>query len=125
MSFQHEPQAAEPRDTNRYRTPARRGFPVAYTIGIIAALAGFVISLSNTSTASVNGTVTSCTHQDLAPLAAAVVIVIALIAGIITWVRQKPDQRANLVVMIVTPVALAAVAVIHVLRGLGVVGGPC
>ena len=107
------------------RRPAKKSFPGGYIVALVAAAVGFVLKLSSSTSETVNGEVVACSYFDVSPFLAAAVIVIAGIAGLVTWLRQPKGDRFMPALMIVVPIILALVTVVHVLRGLGIVGGPC
>lgn len=84
----------------------------------IIAILGFVIRVTSTSQSSINGVVT-CWHNDFAALGLGILAVI--LGGLGALRAQGHARNAN---MIVGGIA-AAVGVVHVLRGFGMVGGPC
>lgn len=90
---------------------------------IIAAL-GFVISITSTSRVTADGEVGQCTFIDAGALAAAAVTTVLALVGFF----QRPAGRDNPLPMpwrLGTLIVLLLVAGLHVLRGLGLVFGPC
>ncbi len=86
----------------------------------ICALLGFVISLSSSSSSTVNGTTVSCSHFDLAAVFFGGMAIVLGGAGL----RTDTFGVANTVPRIVSGVSIA-VGVLHLLRGFGVIFGPC
>lgn len=90
---------------------------------LIAAL-GFVISITSTSRVTTDGEVGQCTFIDAGALAAAAVTTVLALIGFF----QRPAGRDKPLPMpwrLGTLIVLLLVAGLHVLRGLGVVFGPC
>lgn len=119
-----------PEQPNRPAPPAegawarlrqRLGLSNALLVALFAAVGGFVLSLSFTSSSTHNGVLTSCTYVDAGPLLLAPV---AAVAGLVAVARcRRPGRRALLEVGV--GLLCVAVAALHVFRGLGVLGGPC
>ena len=103
--------------------PRRLPSPLKWGLGV--GLLGFFIAFHNTVNSSING-VATCKSLDLAAFAWAVVCVVSAGAGINAYraVRQQ-ERDATRVMVIVTVVTLAALAVVHVLRGLAILNSPC
>lgn len=99
--------------------------PLGLWIGLIAALVGYVLSVTYQSTASTNGVITQCTYYDFGAMAAAAVCVAGVGAGLISWMRRSPETRISGAVMAGLAVVVGLFGVIHVLRGLGMIGGVC
>lgn len=115
---------ATPPDTPLRTTPRLKDVPNAFWAGLAIGLLGFAVKFSWTSTRSQDGVLTSCSYFDLAGF------LIAVGLGICAWVTWSPTVqypavkptaalRAGLVAI------LLALAVIHVLRGLGLILSPC
>ena len=95
--------------------------------GLGAAVVGFFLELSYTSSRTVNGVVVECDYHDVGPL---LVGPVAAVFGLVTAARsgrtgaQKGREAA-------IGLLCVAVGVLHVLRGLGIVdldlsgGNPC
>ncbi|MQA02931.1 MAG: hypothetical protein GEV07_09480 [Streptosporangiales bacterium] len=96
-------------------------FSKALLTAVIGAVGGFVLSLSYSATSTTNGVLTSCTYVDAGPLLLAPV---AAVAGLVAVVRcRRPGRELHLEVG--AGLLCVAIAGLHVLRGLGIVGGPC
>lgn len=95
--------------------------PVATVVGLIA----FVVSIEASSVATVNGAVTACSYTDFAALGAAVLCGIAAVVGAIQRVSNPWTHRAAWWLVGAFVAVDLLLAGIHVLRGLGVVGGIC
>jgi len=95
-----------------------RELPGAAKTALICAVLGFVITIDSTTVKSSRGDV-NCSYTNISALgfgaAAGIAGVVALVLG------AKRRHRATLVVGAVC----VAVAVLHVLRGVGSVGGAC
>lgn len=103
-----------------------RRLPASFLWGLGIGIVGFIISFRTTSTSSVNGEVTACSSMDLAALAWATLCVVCALAGIGRYRLQRPvDRAATRLMMLAVTAVLGLLAVIHVLRGLGMIGGPC
>jgi len=88
---------------------------------VIFAVLGFVIALSSTSTSSING-VTTCSHMNYGALLFGALAMMAGAAGLI-GLRDLPAETRSLNIAVL--VAADLVGVLHVLRGIGIIGGPC
>lgn len=99
--------------------------PRAAKVGAVFGLIPFVISLTSTQTSSGSG-VATCSHMDFAALIGGA---IALIAGVAALLPRRdamgPVQSAPMGVRLGSGLVIAALGVFQVLRGLGMVGGPC
>jgi hypothetical protein len=88
---------------------------------LIFAVLGFVISFTTLSTSSING-VRTCSYMDYGALLFGALAMLAGSSGLMRLRDLAPDARSlNLVVC----VAADVVGVAHILRGIGMVGGPC
>lgn len=88
---------------------------------VITAILGFIISFTSTSTSNVGGQV-SCSHMDFGALLFGAIALIAGGSGLMNAKSLPDDTRTlNLGLCAVG----AAVGILHILRGLGMVGGPC
>ena len=95
--------------------------PAAIKTGGIAALLGFFVSCSSTSTRSGPGGF-ECDYTDGAALLFGVVAIVGGLIGIAQCVRRKEDDR---ILLFVASLVIVGVGVVHILRGIGSVGGPC
>lgn len=92
---------------------------------LVVSVLGFVVSLSSSSTVTTNGVVTSCSTFDLAPLLAAGVSLVLAIAAYGERRRKHVDARLPMPWMHGITALVTALAVVHVLRALGVIGSAC
>lgn len=108
------PHAAAPAGTGRK-------FPLStpLMVGMVAAVAGFLVELSFYSKQTVNGTVQECTSVNIAPL---VLGPVAVVAGIIAMVRCR---RAGKTPMLELGLGLAAVVAGVAAIALRAFGGEC
>jgi hypothetical protein len=87
---------------------------------IIFAILGFVLSFTSTNTSSINGVV-SCSYMNYGALLFGALAILAGAGGLMT-ARSLGDTRSlNLAV---SGIGLA-LGVLHIGRGLGMVGGAC
>lgn len=101
----------------RQRVP----FSNALLAAVFGAVGGFVLSLSYSASSTENGVMTSCTYIDAGPLLLAP---LAAIAGLVAVVRcRKPGRKTAVEVGV--GLLCVAIAALHVLRGLGILAGPC
>lgn len=111
----------------RHRPDAKAwfGLPIPLVLGVGVGLLGFVITVSATTTRSVNDVVTVCRHTDFSAwLWAAATAVLGLV-GLVHGMRQNPNWTAPRWALWAMVAAGAVMAVLHVLRGLGLIGDPC
>lgn len=88
---------------------------------LIFAILGFVVSFTSLSSSTING-VRTCSYMDYGALLFGALAMLAGSAGLMRVRDLAPDARTlNLVIC----VAADVVGVIHILRGIGMVGGPC
>lgn len=88
---------------------------------LIFAVLGFVISFTSLSTTSING-VSTCSYMDYGALLFGALAMLAGSAGVMGVRGLAPDVRnLNLAIC----VAADVVGVVHILRGIGMIGGPC
>lgn len=98
--------------------------PKAFWVGLVLFALAFVVNLSTTSRSS-SSAGASCSYTDIAALGFAAAIIICIAAA---WQDRKsrhPARRLNAPAMFVFSAVLVALAVVHVLRGTGTLGGPC
>jgi len=88
---------------------------------LIFAILGFVISFTTLSTSSING-VSTCSYMDYGALVFGALAMLAGSSGVMR-VRDLAPETRNLNLAIC--VAADIVGVVHILRGIGMVGGPC
>ncbi|MEL6890209.1 MAG: hypothetical protein AAFP84_01330 [Actinomycetota bacterium] len=95
--------------------------PSAIKAAGIAAVLGFFVSCSSTvRTNTAAGS--TCSHTDVGALVAGVTAVVCGVIGVALCARRTQPDRSLLLAVSIGAVALG---VVHVLRGLSVVGGPC
>ncbi len=97
-----------------------RSLSGASKTAMICGLLGFVVGITNTHTSNLNGQIT-CSHMDYGALALGV---IAGLAGGTGLSSARTMGEARMLNMAVSGGGLA-LGVIHVLRGIGQLGGPC
>lgn len=99
--------------------------PRAAKVGAIFGLIPFVVSFSSTRTSS-GGGVATCSHMDFAALIGGA---IALIAGVAALMPKRdamgPVQSAPMGIRLGSGLVVAALGAFQILRGLGMVMGPC
>ncbi len=96
--------------------------PAAIRTGGIAALLGFVISCNTSSSRTVNGAVVDCSYTDFGALVLGAVAIIGGLIGIGTCLKRTADDR---LLLIGASVVMIVLGVVHLLRGVGTIGGPC
>lgn len=97
--------------------------PRAWKAALAIALFFQVCSLSSSNRITVNGVVTDCRYLDYGKLVAALVVVALLVLGWLAHREENPRLPTGLAVGLVTVTAL--LAVVLVLRGLGLLMDPC
>ncbi len=97
-----------------------KDLPPAIQWGAIAAVLGFVISLSSTSSSSSNGITTSCNHFDIA---AVVFGLVAIGCGAVGITKLQTLESKGLPGGLIA--AAIVLGVVHLLRGFGVILAPC
>jgi predicted membrane channel-forming protein YqfA (hemolysin III family) len=96
--------------------------PPAIRVGGIAAIAGFFASITTTSSRSVNGRLTECSYTDYGALIIGAVAILAGVVGFFAALSRKEEDRT---VVLGVSIGIALVGVLHIMRGIGAVGGPC
>lgn len=106
-------------------TTSPRDVPTPLYVGLAIGLLGFFVSLSSMSSQSINGEMTMCSYQDYGAMIAGVLCLVC--AGMGIQRRRKSPYKFPVAHWIVYALAavLVVLAVVHVLRGLGMIGGPC
>lgn len=97
--------------------------PVAWRFAVGIALFFQVCSLSSSNSRTVNGVMVECSYLDLGKLAAAAITVVLLGVGAVTVSRSQTPPPTGLTAGVVGVTAL--LVILLVVRGLGLVGGPC
>lgn len=122
-------QATTDRTTEYSTNPVDLPSPFRWGLGI--GLVGFIVRMTSTSSRSVNGVVTECSFVDFAALLTAAACVLFAGVGAYEWRRQRrehwtrtrPSPHGGLALGAV--LVLVLLAAVHLVRGLGMVGGPC
>ena len=104
-----------------------RAMPASAKAALVFAVLGFLVNLDYKSSTSINGGVVACHYMNFWALGFGAP---ALLAGGSTWwdrftedpLTERIENRG--LVLVVGAVGIL-VGVIHVLRGMGIVGGPC
>ena len=102
-----------------------KNVPKALWWGLAFGVLGFIVSISSSSSRTVNGVVTECSYTDYFPLIAAIACVGFGVSGLVQGFRAPRHRSVHPAVLLVFALVLGAFAVVHVLRGLGMIGGPC
>ncbi len=98
-----------------------RSFSGATKTAVITAALGFFVQLSSIQTSRINGQM-SCSHTDVSALFFGVIAILAGVVGVLN-ARSLPQETR--VLNLALCAAAVAVGVLNVLRGFGMVGGPC
>lgn len=110
-------------------TNSPTALPKPFWVGLAFALAAFVVHLSSTRTSGVNGVVVECSYMDYFALLAAVAVAVCAVAvAKAAFARHNPWSkiaRPTRGLLFGASAVLLVFAVVHVLRGLGMLGGPC
>lgn len=88
---------------------------------LVFAVLGFVIAITSTSTTSVNG-VADCSYANYGALVFGALAMMAGSAGLM-GLRDLPAEARTLNIAVLVGADL--LGVLHLLRGIGMVGGPC
>jgi hypothetical protein len=99
--------------------------PGVLVAALATAVAGFFVHVTFTSTRTVDGEITQCSYLDVGAIALGVVTALLVLATLARHRRTVPRLRLPVPLLAAASVVLLAVAVLHVLSGLGIVGGPC
>ncbi|BAN03946.1 hypothetical protein [Ilumatobacter coccineus] len=95
--------------------------PASIRTAMVSAILGFVVRCSSTTTSSRNGRLTECSYFDGGAAFFGVVAIITGLVGCVVAFKRTDDKTLMLVISIVS----VGVGVLHVLRGVGTVGGAC
>lgn len=95
--------------------------PASIRTALVAAILGFVVRCSSTTTSSRNGRLTECSYFDGGAVLFGAVAILSGLIGCVAATRRQDDKTLMLVISIVS----VAVGVLHILRGVGTVGGAC
>jgi hypothetical protein len=88
---------------------------------LVFAVLGFLLGFTTTNTTSING-VTTCSYMDYGALVFGALAMLAGSAGLMN-LRSIAAEARNFNIAVLLGADL--VGVLHVLRGIGMVGGPC
>ncbi len=88
-------------------------------IAIGVAIAAFFVTVETMSSSSHNGVVTSCVYRNYGAL---ILGAIAGFLGLVALITSLPGRRAEGILL---GAAATALAVWHVLSGMGMIGAPC
>ncbi len=92
----------------------------------VVAVLGFFVRLTSVTRSTSGGVVTSCSYIDFFALVFAVICVLGGLALARRGIRAPEWQhRAVSTAYLVIGFVVAALGVVHVLRGVGVLAGPC
>jgi hypothetical protein len=101
----------------------RQALTVQHLVGVVAGVLGFVVGVTAESRDVVDGVVVSCTSLDWGALIAGTVGILAgTMATARTIHRPTADHR---VLLFAVAIAVQLVGMVHVARGLGIIGGSC
>lgn len=106
-------------------TMSPRDVPPALYVGLAVAVVGFFVKITSLATTSVNGVIQSCSYQDYGAFLAAVVCLVCAGLGISRRRSRPYSHPVHPGVVYALAAVLVLFAVVHVLRGLGIIGGPC
>ncbi len=95
--------------------------PAAIRGGAVAAILGFVISIESTSSRTINGRIAECSYTNFGALILGAVAILAGLVGVGVAIKVTENRG----VLIAIAAASVALGVLHILRGVGTVGGPC
>lgn len=105
-------------------TGGLKAVPTSIWVGLGIGVLAFFVNISTSSTQTRNGVVVACSYIDVAGFLAAAVLVVFLVFTIVTCLTRKLTITAAPLAWV--GIALIAVlAVVHALRGAGVIGGIC
>lgn len=99
--------------------------PKAFWWGLGMGVAAFVISFNFGKTMKVNGVVTECSYTDVFALFAAAVCLVCAVVGLKHGFKAHPERSVHPAMLGSAALVVLVLAGIHVLRGLGMIGGPC
>lgn len=101
----------------------RQALTVPHLVGVVAAALGFAVGVTAESREVVDGVVVSCTSLDWGALVAGTVGILAgTVATARTIHRPSAEHRALLFAI---AIAAQLAGMVHIARGLGIVGGSC
>lgn len=98
--------------------------PMPLYVGLAVAVVGFFVSLSSLATSNIGG-VQTCAYQDYGAMIAAVVCLLCAGLGIHRRTTQQVRYPVQRWVVYLLAGVLVIAAVVHALRGFGIIGGPC
>lgn len=97
--------------------------PVAFKVGVVAAVIGFFLRVGSQSTTTLNGVVTKCSYTDIFKIGVAIFLAVLVLQGVLAVRRAR--HRPPLWLTVAFVVLLLGSAAYLALLGLGTVGGPC
>ncbi|GAA1485967.1 hypothetical protein [Brachybacterium fresconis] len=98
--------------------------PVPLFVGLGVGLLGFFVQFTSWTTSTMGG-VETCTYHDYAAMIAAVVCLLCAGIGISRRVSQPRRYPIRQWVVHLMAGVLVLLAVVHALRGFGIIGGIC
>ncbi|WP_068250153.1 hypothetical protein [Janibacter corallicola] len=102
-----------------------KNVPTPFWWGLGFGVLAFVVHISSSSSRRVNGVLTECSYTDYFAFIAAAACVGFGVVGLVKGLRASRDRSVHPVVLLALALVLAILAVVHVLRGIGMIGGPC
>ena len=95
--------------------------PAAIRVGAIAAILGFLLTIESTSSRTINGRLAECSYTNYGALLLGAIAIVAGLIGVAMAVKSTENRGLLIAIAAVT----VAIGVLHILRGIGSVGGPC
>lgn len=111
--------------TEHESTMNLRDAPKSMWVGLIVGLVGLVVNMSFTSSQSVNGVVTQCTSINIAAFLAAAVCLLCGIRTISGKLRRPGRYPMHAGIVLGAGGVILLLAIVHVLRGIGILSGAC
>lgn len=106
-----------------------RRLPTAYRWGLGVGLVAFVVKVTTMTSHSVNGEIVECSYLDYFGFVAAAVLVGCAVLGIkrsrAMWTSWTSRVVPSTPLVVGATAVLLLLAVVHLLRGLGMIGGAC
>ena len=99
--------------------------PRSLWVGLVVGLLAFVLELTFSSTRTVNGAMVECSYFDAGALIAAGVCLLCGILAITSTLRRPHHFPMHAGVVLGVSGFVLLLAVVHVLRAFGIVGGIC
>jgi hypothetical protein len=95
--------------------------PAVIRFAGVAAILGFVVTIESTSSRTINGRLAECSYTNFGALLLGALALVAGLVGVVA-ARKIVEQRT---VLMAIAAGSALIGVLHILRGLGSIGGPC